>query len=147
MLVDAQGKKLNTAVDAPLGVTDMKSFGQTMTEHAIKSGLQKLNQHIHFDLGAAINKNHPRIDEWQGVFINGQHLCSMDRGVSIPEYDVWHMNEQGERTHILRIGWRGTFEVIVNKSIEGVTWDNLRKVFGVERKQYMGRDFDLGALR
>jgi len=125
------------------GVTDISSFGETMHEDRLKDGLKSLNPDIHFDMGGNLDIYHPRIDDWQGVFVNGRHICSMGRG-TLPEYDVWHLDNEGERTHILQIGWRSTMQAMVNK-VDNITWDNLCFVFGIEYKKFNGHEIDLGA--
>ena len=48
---------------------------------------------MHFDLGAALGQWHPYIERRQGVFFQGSHICSMDRGM-IPEFKAWGTQER-----------------------------------------------------
>jgi len=63
-------------------------FGTPLDEVTVKTGLREMNGDIHFDLAAAIGQTHPFINDRQGVYIYGRHLCSMDRGI-IPEFKIW----------------------------------------------------------
>lgn len=63
-------------------------LGKPLHESVIKAGLRDLNPDIHFDLAAAIGQIHPGINQRQGVYLYGQHICSMDRDM-IPEYKIW----------------------------------------------------------
>jgi len=122
--------------DTPSGVSDVNDFGRMISSFDIEKGLKELNPGLHFDMGGKINLSHPRIDEWQGVFYNGRHICSMSRE-AVPEFDVWWMHKiTGERMYIKQIGWRGTFEILVRKRIPGINWDSLRAKFGVDRKNH-----------
>lgn len=60
------------------------ALGHPIHESTIKAGLRELNPGLHFDLAAATGQLHPFIHQRQGVYFQGQHLCSMDRGM-IPE--------------------------------------------------------------
>ena len=121
--------------DVPSGVTDVNDFGHMISDVDLMKGLKSLSPCVHFDMGGNLNLHHPRIDEWQGVFYNGLHICSMSRGL-VPEYDVWYMDKSGERTHIKQIGWRGTFEILVRKRLPGINWDALCAKFGIDKKHY-----------
>lgn len=118
----------------------MKSFGHTLHEQTIKAGLVKLNSGIHFDMGANLNKYHPRIDDWQGIYYCGQHLTTMDRGV-IPEYSIWAMDKFGQKTHIMRLGWRTTLFKLARKNIRGLDWANFCRVFTIDYKAHRGHAF------
>lgn len=63
-------------------------FGRPLDEADVKAGLQEMNPDIHFDLAGAIGQIHPFINQRQGVYLYGRHLCAMDRGI-IPEYKIW----------------------------------------------------------
>jgi hypothetical protein len=67
-------------------------YGQSLDSETIKVGLCELNSGIHFDLGPKHNKWHPYEETRQGVYHNGRHICSMDRGV-VPEFKVWKVVE------------------------------------------------------
>lgn len=72
--------------------------GVTLDYGAVTKGLRELNPQITFD--AAVNRPQdyrflaswaPTVVETRaGVYYNGKHVCSIDRGV-IPEYAVWEM--------------------------------------------------------
>jgi len=68
-------------------------LGKPLHESTIKAGLRELNPGMHFDLGAAIGQWHPYIGKRQGVFYQGAHICSMDRGM-IPEFKAWGVEER-----------------------------------------------------
>jgi hypothetical protein len=63
-------------------------FGQSLDSETIKKGLRELCSDLHFDMGTNLNHWHPMQDTRQGVFHNGRHICSMDRGMC-PEFKVW----------------------------------------------------------
>jgi hypothetical protein len=63
-------------------------FGQSLDSETIKKGLKELCSDLHFDMGTNLNHWHPMQDTRQGVFHNGRHICSMDRGMC-PEFKVW----------------------------------------------------------
>jgi hypothetical protein len=122
------------------------NLGTTLSEQKLKQVLTELNPEIHFDMGAALNLTHPRIDEWQGVFWKGRHVTSMSRGV-LPEFDMYQLvrraNGEHERGRIEMIGWRNTLESIVRQNIPGVTWESLCPKLGVDRKKFTGNPMDL----
>jgi hypothetical protein len=130
--------------EGPKGVENVESFGFYLNEADIKKGLQEINPDIHFDMGGNLNLYHPSIERWQGVFHNGRHICSMDRGV-IPEYDCWGMNKHGQKVKIMRIGWRSTFHLLVKKRVPNVTWDALCLKFKVDYKHFKGNAFEMAA--
>lgn len=66
----------------------MSEFGRTLDAAVIERGLRELNPGIHFDMGTKLNQWHPYQSTRQGVFYNGNHICSMDRGL-VPEYKQW----------------------------------------------------------
>ena len=68
-------------------------LGKPLHEATIKKGLRELNPGMHFDLGVALSQWHPYIERRQGVFYQGAHICSMDRGM-IPEYKAWGVDER-----------------------------------------------------
>lgn len=127
---------------------DLKSFGESMDETKLKNGLRTLNPDIHFDMGACLGKYHPHIDRWQGIFLYGKHICSMDRG-AIPEYNVWALAKMPdgteERSHALRIGWRHTLHFLTLRQVPGMTWENFKRVFGVDKKDYISGESVLPA--
>lgn len=150
MLLDAYSRPVSNAPALSAGVggsgiSDMSSFGETLDEFHIKKTLRSMNPGMHFDMGACLNLYHPRMDEWQGVFYNGEHICAMDRGV-IPEYDIWRLDPKtNERIYVLRIGWRSTFELIVRKRLPRITWESLCRAFRVDMKRYDGEVMELAA--
>jgi hypothetical protein len=73
--------------------------GHELNSVDIERGLRELNSDMHFDLAAKIDQKHPYIGERQGVYYNGNHICSMDRGVS-PEFKVWTMVRRP-----VEVGW------------------------------------------
>jgi len=74
-------------------------YGRAIDEITLKNGLRKLAPGIHFDLGGATNQLHPYIEVRQGVFFEGKHICSMDRGF-IPEFKLWSV-----RTQAVEVPW------------------------------------------
>ena len=68
-------------------------LGKPLHESTIKAGLRELNPGMHFDLAAAIDQWHPYIHTRQGVYYQGRHICSMDRGM-IPEFKAWGVDER-----------------------------------------------------
>lgn len=66
--------------------------GKVLDSAAIVTGLQELNKDLHFDLAAAIGQQHPYINDRQGVYFYGKHLCSMDRGL-VPEYKLYSVTK------------------------------------------------------
>lgn len=120
----------------------MESYrGHQISEVELKQVLRGLNKDIHFDMGAALNLTHPRIGEWQGVFLNGRHLTSMGRGM-LPEFNIYRTrkapNGDVHRAMLLEIGWRHTLESLVRQRVPGVTWDALCIALGVDRKEFQG---------
>jgi hypothetical protein len=69
------------------------SYGQTFDEAAVKAGLLELNPLFHFDLIGNSGQWHPDIEACQGVFLDGRHICTMDRG-QIEEWPVWTMEKE-----------------------------------------------------
>jgi len=116
-------------------------FGNMIHETVLKRGLKELCPDVHFDMAAALNIWHPRIDEWQGIYVNGRHVGSMDRG-SIPEFTIYELIG-GLPDKALRIGWRDMLHQLTKRHVDGFTWPNFCRVFGVEYKQFVGKDSEL----
>jgi hypothetical protein len=120
----------------------MEDLGSPMSEIAIKKGLQELNNNLVFDMGGRKDKYHPQIDTRQSVYLAcgdgyGRFITSMSRGV-VPEWSVWgvkNSNGRKERSHVVRVGWRWTFNRLVNKRVPNVTWDSLRAKFNIDVKK------------
>jgi hypothetical protein len=170
-------------------------FGRTLDSVTVIEGLLDLCPGLHFDLAACIGQIHPYINDRQGVYYQGRHICSMDRG-TIPEYKIWNVRtvvaevpwhdadkdgvsirfdriwpwEDGfddlwERASrggdpalsitaggrllrlrclkaikapgtVLRVGWRHTFERILQFGVPGVTRQSLSAKFGVDMLKY-----------
>lgn len=68
----------------------LDDYGQTLDSLTIQNGLRELNPGFHFDLAAAVGQLHPFINQRQGVYVQGTHICSMDRGMC-PEFKVWQL--------------------------------------------------------
>lgn len=121
-----------------------KDFGQSIHETKIKAGLQEINPLLSFDVGGNLGIFHPKMGRFQGVFLNGKHICSMSREM-VPEFNVWkqlvHPDGTPYRSHVIMVGWRTTFERLVRKGV--VTWDQIQKQFGVERKNFTGNIAEL----
>ena len=121
-----------------------KDFGQSIHESKIKAGLQAINPMFSFDVGGNLGIHHPKMGRFQGVFLNGQHLCSMSRGM-VPEFNVWKQLQHPDgtlyRSHVIMVGWRTTFERLKRKRV--VTWNQLQAQFGVEYKNFTGSIVDL----
>lgn len=127
-------------------------FGQTMDEKTLKDGLLKLNSNFVFDPGGRLNMYHPQISTRQGVYIGLNHICSMERGAAIPEYNVWGLVKDRKtgslrKSHIVRVGWRHTLQVIVDRRVPGVTWDQIHRVFDIVRKDFVGEPMMLEVAR
>ena len=117
-------------------------FGTMMSEQKLKDGLRSLNPDVHFDLGAAHNLWHPRIAEWQGIYVNGRHLGTMDRGL-IPEWTISVRDSDGEAYMVSRVGWRETLQALSQRSVPGFTWPNFCRVFGIDYMKYNGSQSEL----
>ena len=119
-------------------------YGKRLDNRRIKNGLRKLNADIHFDVGGKTNKFHPSIDKMEGVFHKGKHITSLERGPSVPEFNVMQGMTVGEEPFYQKVwvprnvGWRHTFKRLVDSNIPGITWDTLCAEFAVERKYFMG---------
>lgn len=174
----------------------MANFGRTIDSSVIQQGLRELNPGIHFDMGAKLGLEHPYQAIRQGVFYEGRHLCSMDRGL-VPEYKQWQCAEtwapcglsdwdkddsvklswevvspmtpgyidlcnevlkgkhesysirnDGQLLHlsakkrqivigrVVWVGWRHTFEKILQNDIPGVTRSSIAAKFGVDMLKY-----------
>lgn len=83
-------------------------MGQTIDEALIRSALIEMNGDFHFDLGAAHGIWHPQIDNRQGVFHKGAHICSMDRGM-VPEVPIWTMKRERVRVPAHEVGVHDDF--------------------------------------
>jgi hypothetical protein len=66
----------------------VSDFGRFIPEAKLKAALLSLNPGFHFDVGGNLDMPHPQMEKRQGVWFNGNHICSMDRG-NIPEYKIW----------------------------------------------------------
>jgi hypothetical protein len=66
----------------------LQEFGRFIPEVKLKAALTGLNPGFHFDVGGNLDMPHPQMATRQGVYFNGQHICSMDRG-NLPEYKIW----------------------------------------------------------
>ena len=74
-------------------------MGHTMQEHRVKSGLQKLNPEIHFDMGACLNIWHPFMSSRQNVFYRGRSVGAMDRE-TLPEAPIWTVSKEPEMVEV-----------------------------------------------
>jgi hypothetical protein len=123
----------------------LPNFGHSLQDTELKKVLQELNPGIHFDMGANLNLYHPKIEQWQGIFFNGTHASSMQRG-TIPEFNIYRQVDERQkdgttvkkRGECLFIGWRTTLENLVSKRIPGVTWEALCAKLRVDRKLFTG---------
>lgn len=70
----------------------MHDWGHQLNSADVERGLRDLNPGFHFDMGTALGQVHPYQATRQGVFFDGRHICSMDRG-TIPEFKVWNVAE------------------------------------------------------
>ena len=169
--------------------------GKTLDSSTIQQGLKELCPDLHFDLAAAIGQWHPSIEDRQGVYYCGKHLCSMDRGL-VPEFKIWSVVKQPTRIEwweadkddasiqyrtllpndpmyedgmrkarsgsdpqwllladgrvaecyavgqrpvkgpIVRLGWRHTFERLLQHGVTGITRQSLSAKFGVDMLKY-----------
>lgn len=121
------------------GIDITQDFGQHLHESFIKARLRKLAAGFHFDVGGNLNIAHPNQWRWQGVWFNGHHIYSMERGY-MPEFTVYGMkpawnlelNKMEMKPGIvLAIGWRELIEAIAKRHIPGVTTESLCKALGV----------------
>jgi hypothetical protein len=68
-------------------------LGQPISYETLTKGLKELCPGLHFDMAGALGMWHPLIGFRAGVFYEGAHVCSIDRGM-VPEYKLWSMKEQ-----------------------------------------------------
>jgi len=119
-------------------IESVRDFGETMSEKKLKDGLLKLQPALQFDPGARLDKWHPNIERWQGIYHNLRHVGSMSRGI-IPEFNVWGVAKDRAgnkvKSHIHLIGWRWTMLALVDRGVPGITWDSLINVFKLDRKK------------
>ena len=116
-------------------------FGEMKHESELKAGLRRIEPDVHFDLGAALNIWHPRIDEWQGIFIRGRHVGTMDRGL-IPEFTIFELID-GLPEKVLRVGWRDTLQGLTKRGVPGFTWDRFCREFGIDYRKFRGDSAEL----
>lgn len=93
-------------------------MGTCLNEIKIQAALIRLNPGIHFDWAGKHNMWHPYKDCKQGIYFNGKHLCSMDRG-QIPQAPIWSTKMFGVR---------------VRK--EELTFSELQNPFLIEETEY-----------
>ena len=169
-------------------------YGKSFDTTYLQTGLRYLNSGLHFDMGAALNLWHPRMKNFQGVFYDGTHICTMDRGVS-PEFKLWsvvtgaveippekvsttpgawvswevvdpshpeykvglekalkfddgYALEDGKlkkykgfalgkrRGPVVKVGWRHTFEAILQRNLANVTRSSLAYMFDVDMLKF-----------
>jgi len=145
--------------------------GNCIDEVVFKNGLKELNPDLHFDLGGAHDIWHPGISERQGVFLNGRHICSMDRG-SLPEFSIYDMklaaievpisdihpsevavpiSLNGDTAYVrrpvknrtLRVGWRHTVERLIQRRVPGITRKAVSEKFNVPMLYFGGKTNEL----
>jgi hypothetical protein len=169
--------------------------GHALDSAIIKRGLIELNSGFHFDLAVCIGQWHPNIENRQGVYYMGSHICSMDRGI-VPEFKQWivgraitevpwseadkedvsihyqilrtsepgyddlyqlallgsdpslqvldggylaRMTPKGYRDsikYVEKVGWRHTFEGILNHGVPNVTRQSLASKFHVDMMKF-----------
>jgi len=119
-----------------------------MTEQEFKAGLLKLNPNFTFDVGGRAGGWHPFIGTRQSVYLtqpNGtvRHVCAMERGAAIPEFNVWGVvtdTQTGSKrkSHVVKVGWRHSLQVMVDRKVPGITWENLYRVFNIQKKDFVG---------
>ena len=115
----------------------LQDFGQPLDEAVLVKGLRELNPDLIFDPAGKLGHYHPMLDNRMGVWLHERHITAMERGVAIPEFNVWAV-VKGQRNHIVRIGWRHTLEGLVRRQVPGITWAALTKKFKVDRKLFHG---------
>jgi len=122
-----------------------KDFGHCLDETTFKQALQACNPGLHFDVASRMGWSHMRQSQWQGVWLGEQHITAMGRG-QIPEFDIW-ASRGPKRMFILQVGWRDTAQRIINKGVEGVTWERLCAILKVPRLYFTGQkeSLDIGA--
>ncbi len=117
-------------------------LGNVLNEIELKRVLRGLNLMITFDVGGNLDIPHPAMNVRQGVFYNGKHVCSMDRGF-IPEFGVYELEKTWDkksksivkrRGRVIRVGWRDTLERIFEKNIPKVTRETVCSLLGVSIK-------------
>jgi hypothetical protein len=127
-------------------ILNIADYGQPMHETVIKKGLQELNSELHFDMGDKLKIWHPRMDERQGIFLRGKHVCTMDRG-NIPEFCIWSLEKGTDgverKEQVLRGGWRMLFMRLVSKKVTGITWATLCDKFNIGYREYEGLPQDI----
>jgi len=91
------------------------AYGKSLDTALIRHGLKLLCAGIHFDMGAALGLWHPRMKDFQGVFYDGKHVCSMDRGIA-PEFKLWSIENGPIEIHPEKVqtteGAWGSYTVI-----------------------------------
>lgn len=68
--------------------TDGIDLGRSIDSAIIERGLRELCPSLDFDLAGRKDQLHPYINDRQGVYYDGRHICSLDRGV-VPEFKIW----------------------------------------------------------
>ena len=66
----------------------LPQYGRSLDSSVIETGLRQLNKGFHFDVGGNLGLMHPFIEDRMGVWFEGRHLVSMDRGI-VPEVKIW----------------------------------------------------------
>ena len=118
------------------GLDVEKDLGLTIGMVRMKRGLERCVRGVHFDPGGKLGMWHPRIGEWQGVYVDDNYVVSMDRNDPIPEYNVYATDEKGQPYKVIRVGWRHTMHKLVQQG--HATWPRLCKEFRVDYKQFNG---------
>lgn len=89
-------------------------IGTPLSYERVTSGLKALSPGLHFDMGAALGMWHPYIETRAGVFYEGRHICSIDRGM-IPEFKIWSVRKAPVEIPMSEIEhWDGSFVNWVN---------------------------------
>jgi len=120
--------------------------GEQIHESRIKAMLQALDPSIHFDMGAALNIWHPKINRFQGIFRKGTHIGSMGRGY-LPEFNLYREGRdaynQPERLELLEVGWRTVLERLSRRGFPWLTNELMCAALGVDYKKFVGDESEL----
>lgn len=166
-------------------------YGRVLDASLIEAGLRALCPGLHFDMAGKLGQVHPFINDRQGVYYEGRHIVSMDRGF-VPEYKIWDAKDylvpiewcdadkegasiryesvltddpqyvdiyaaalkgsdpnyflrddgsvircypvamQKRKNRVVRVGWRHTFERLIQANLPGLTREAISRKFGVD---------------
>ncbi len=92
-------------------------MGTVLNEIQIQAALIRLNPGFHFDWATKFNMWHPYQNGKQGVYFNGKHLCSMDRG-QIPQAPIWSTKTEGCRVPASDLSYAEAVDPMKSEEVE-----------------------------